>query len=334
MKASRDTSYIQWMMYPADLQDGGDQQYQEECGEVESGTSAEPMPQDCQVLHNPANAIGDAETPQLQQVQPTADSRPQPLQGSAGNGAGDEQLSRQQSAGMHPSKSRQGPCSPGAKPALGSHAGSERHGAIAECKRASGEAAGMPVQARQQQRSGRASAISAAARPIAQASKTRPDGLARQAKASAVAPAQVLQPFLGSASCSREAAFHARPQKTISPGKRTSPDDSAAHATCEAIPAKRIKRNMQSRAEQPPEHAALHVKPPVQAAIGQDMQIGQPVGRSDQGSYGSKSALKPASVSHLLSEENVRNSQDTTCAQAYGCASPSGSLPRLPDIML
>ena len=117
MKASIDTSYIRWMMYPADLQDGGDQQYQEECGEVESGTAAELMPQDCQVLHNPATAIGDAETPQLQQVQPMADSRPQPLQRSAGNGAGDEQLSRQQSAGMHPSKSRQGPRSPGAKPA-------------------------------------------------------------------------------------------------------------------------------------------------------------------------------------------------------------------------
>ena len=59
------------------------------------------------------------------------------------------------------------------------------------------------------------------------------------------------------------------------------------------------------------------------------MHIGQPLGRLHQDSHGSKSALKPASVSHLLSEENVRNSQDTTCAQVYGCASPSGSLLRL-----
>ena len=121
-----------------------------------------------------------------------------------------------------------------------------------------------------------------------------------------------------------------RPERVISPGKRTSPDDSAAHATEEAIPAKRLKHSMQSRAEQLPEHAKLHVKPPDQAAFGNlAMHIGQPLGRLHQDSHGSKSALKPASVSHLLSEENVRNSQDTTCAQVYGCASPSGSLLRL-----
>ena len=329
MKASIETSYVRWLMYPADLQDGGDQQYQEECGEVEFDTAAELMPQDCQVLHSPADAIGDAETPQLQQAQPTADSRPQPLQRSAGNGAGDEQLSRQQPAGMYPSKSRRGPRSPGAKPAHGS-AGSEKHGASVERKRSSDKIAGLSVQASQQQRSGRASAGPTAARPTAQASKTCPDGLARQAKASAAAPMQALRSFLDNASCSREATYNVRPERVISPGKRTSPDDSAAHATEEAIPAKRLKHSMQSRAEQLPEHAKLHVKPPDQAAFGNlAMHVGQPMGRLHQDSHGSKSALKPASVSHLLSEENVRNSQDTTCAQVYGCASPSGSLLRL-----
>ena len=131
-----------------------------------------------------------------------------------------------------------------------------------------------------------------------------------------------LATFLDNASCSREATYNVRPERVISPGKRTSPDDSAAHATEEAIPAKRLKHSMQSRAEQLPEHAKLHVKPPDQAAFGNlAMHIGQPLGRLHQDSHGSKSALKPASVSHLLSEENVRNSQDTTCAQVYGCGS-------------
>lgn len=317
------------MLESAILQDGGDQQHQEDCGEVESGTAAEPLPQELTVLHNPANTISDAEAAQLQQAGPMADSRPQPLQHSAGNGAGDKQLSVQQSAVAHPSESGQGPCSPGAKPACGSCACSERHGASAEFKQASGKTARMSVQARQQQRSGRASAGTAAARPIAEASETCPDGLTRQAKASAAVPAQAVRAFVSNASCSRETAYHGRPEKIISPGKRTIPDDSAARAAQEATPAKRVKRNTHSRAEQPPQHARLDVMPAERAASRQDVQNGQLTGRLDQDSLGSKSALKPASVSHLLSEENVRNSQDTTCAQVYGCASALGNVPRL-----
>ena len=202
------------------------------------------MPQDCTALHNSANVISDAETTQLQQVKPTADSRPQPLQHSAGNGAGDKQLSRQQPAGTHPSES---PCSPVGKPAHGSHAGSERHGASAERKRALGEAAGMPVQASQQQLSGRASPGPAAARPTAQASKTRPDGLASQAKPSAAAPVQVLQSVLDIASCSREAAYHGRPERSPSaPASAPAPMTQPPILTQDAIPAKRVKRNTHS----------------------------------------------------------------------------------------
>ena len=310
----------------ADLQDGGDQQHEEECGEVESGTAAEPVPQDSAALHTSADASNDAETAQPQQVKPMADSRPQPLQHSAGNKAGNKQLSGQQSAAAHPSVSRQGPCSPRGKPAHGSHACSAKHGASAEFKRAPGKNAGMSVQTSQQQSSGRASAGTAAARPAAEASETCHDGLACQAKASAAASAEVMRAFAGNASCSRETAYHGRPERTISPGKRTIPDDAAAHATQEPFQAKRVKRDMHSRAEQQSEHARLDVKPAAQAASGQDLQNGQLVGRLNRDSPGSKSALTPASVSHLLSEENVRNSHNTTCAQVHGSASPSGSL--------
>lgn len=135
----------------------------------------------------------------------------------------------------------------------------------------------------------------------------------------------------GKAGCSREAQYQGKQAKASSPGKRAAPDGAPGHPARQGdAPAKRPKRGPHSKADGQPQHAAPSSAPggkhELHAAPG---RIGQQWASRDdvmEGSEGGKPILQPANVPHLRSEANVRNSQETICAQIHSSPATSGNV--------